>query len=151
MSTLEIILLSIVGTVAVAAIVAFLLLRHVKSEARRVMSRVSKLPWRAKLQLAVDLARDDRIPAGIRFLPPIMLLYLALPVDLIPDFIPFFGQLDDVVMLALGAGLILRFVPRQVIDERLTLLEESVALQRYKALPEPDVTTSRERGAPPLT
>src|SRR3954453_10710704 len=102
MSTLEIVLLAIVVVLFVCAIAAYLLMRSAKAEARRVMARVAKLPWRAKLQLAADLARDERIPVLLRLLPPAMLLYLALPVDLIPDFIPFFGQLDDVIMLALG-------------------------------------------------
>jgi len=123
MSTLEIVIVAIVVVLVAFSIAAWLLMRSAKAEARRVMVRVARLPWRAKLQLAADLARDERIPLGLRLVPPAMLLYLALPLDLIPDFIPFFGQLDDVVMLALGAGLLLRFVPRKVIDERLLVAE----------------------------
>jgi uncharacterized membrane protein YkvA (DUF1232 family) len=87
------------------------------------MGRVQRLPMRAKLRLVVDLARDERIPTGLRLVPPLMLLYLALPIDLIPDFIPVLGQLDDVVMLAIGAGVLLRFAPKWVIEERLLALE----------------------------
>jgi uncharacterized membrane protein YkvA (DUF1232 family) len=135
MSTLEIILIAIVVMLLVFTIAAWLLMRTAKAEARRVMVRVAKLPWRAKLQLAIDLARDERIPLKLRLIPPAMLLYLALPVDLIPDFIPFFGQLDDVVMLALGAGLLLRFVPRSVIDERLQVAESMFQSTRPLMLP----------------
>ncbi len=127
MSTLEIILVAIVVMVVLLGLAAWLLMRSAKGEARRVMKRVAKLPWRAKLQLAIELARDERIPLKLRLLPPFMLLYLALPVDLIPDFIPVFGQLDDILVLALGAGLLLRFVPRYVIDERLMAAEAMFA------------------------
>jgi len=50
-----------------------------------------------------------------------------------------------VIMLALGAGLLLRFVKRSVIEEHLADIEASVGISTYSSLPEPDVTTSQEQ------
>jgi uncharacterized membrane protein YkvA (DUF1232 family) len=122
-STLQIALIASVVLFVVLAVAGFFLARSAKGEARRLLGRVQRLPMRAKLQLAIDLMRDERIPTGLRLVPPLMLVYLALPIDIIPDFIPVLGQLDDVVMLAIGAGLLLRFAPRWVIEERLLALE----------------------------
>jgi uncharacterized membrane protein YkvA (DUF1232 family) len=122
-SNLEIALIATVVSLLLLAVAGFFLVRSANAEARRLMSRMQKLPMRAKLQLAVDLARDERIPTGLRLIPPLMLLYVSLPIDLIPDFIPFFGQIDDVVVLAIGAGLLLRFAPKRVIEERILALE----------------------------
>lgn len=43
--------------------------------------------------------------------------YAVSPIDLIPDFIPVLGYLDDVVLVPLGIALVLRLVPRQVMEE----------------------------------
>ena len=48
------------------------------------------------------LARDPAISRTRRALLFVVLAYLALPIDLIPDFLPVAGQLDDAVVLALG-------------------------------------------------
>jgi uncharacterized membrane protein YkvA (DUF1232 family) len=56
-----------------------------------------------------------------------LVLYIALPIDLIPDFIPLLGQIDDVVMISLGAALILKTMPQGVFEEHLSRLEEDAA------------------------
>src|SRR5262249_32641809 len=58
--------------------------------------------------LVSRLARDQRIPRARRVGLFRVLGYLALPIDLVPDFLPGIGQLDDAVVL----GLALRFVVR---------------------------------------
>ncbi len=46
------------------------------------------------------LARDDTLPPRIRRRLGLLLAYLALPFDLVPDFIPVLGYLDDVIVMA---------------------------------------------------
>jgi uncharacterized membrane protein YkvA (DUF1232 family) len=58
------------------------------------------------LVLVSRLARDERISRPRRAVLFLVLGYLALPIDLVPDFLPGIGQLDDAVVL----GLALRFV-----------------------------------------
>lgn len=54
------------------------------------------------------LARDPRVPRRSKLLLVFLVAYLALPFDLIPDFIPVLGQLDDALLVVL----VLRFVVR---------------------------------------
>ena len=46
-----------------------------------------------------------------------LLLYAASPIDIIPDFIPFFGMLDDIVIIAAGLWLVRRLIPDDVLAE----------------------------------
>lgn len=97
--------------------------RHSRPEERALVKRVIGLPIRRKLGLAVALAREPRIPLLVRAIPPALVLYLVTPIDLIPDFIPGLGHLDDVLILVAGVGLLLRFTPRHVLEEHVTRLE----------------------------
>lgn len=58
--------------------------------------------------LVSRLARDRRISRPRRVALLVVLVYLALPIDLVPDFLPGVGQLDDAVLLGLALRLIVR-------------------------------------------
>src|SRR5690242_1920650 len=58
--------------------------------------------------LVSRLARDKRIPRIRRAVLFIILGYLALPIDLVPDFLPGIGQLDDAVVLGLALRVVVR-------------------------------------------
>jgi uncharacterized membrane protein YkvA (DUF1232 family) len=81
------------------------------------------------------LLADPRIPRRRKSAIVVLLGYLALPFDLIPDFIPVAGQLDD----ALAVGLVLRLVLRSggpaLLDEHWPGPPESLALIRRLAFP----------------
>jgi len=85
--------------------------------------RVMALPWRAKAALFRRLLKDRRVPRWAKALLPALLLYLALPVDLIPDFIPVLGHLDDLLVVLLVAAVLLRAVPLEATEEHLNSLE----------------------------
>jgi uncharacterized membrane protein YkvA (DUF1232 family) len=63
------------------------------------------------------LATDRRVSRRRRWLVGATLLYLASPVDLVPDFIPVAGQLDDAVLVALVLRGVLRDAGREVVAE----------------------------------
>lgn len=52
------------------------------------------------LALLRDLMRDPDVPRRAKIAPALVLVYLALPIDLIPDFIPGLGHLDDALIVA---------------------------------------------------
>ena len=53
------------------------------------------------VRLVKGLATDPATPRGVRIRLTLLLVYLALPIDLIPDFIPALGYADDAVIVAL--------------------------------------------------
>lgn len=67
---------------------------------------------------AVWLAvRDSRTPLGARLFGLLIAAYALSPIDLIPDFIPILGLLDDVVLIPLGVWLFERMVPAALLAE----------------------------------
>ncbi|MGJ6961916.1 YkvA family protein [Streptosporangium sp. G11] len=52
------------------------------------------------LRLVAGLARDDSLPRGVRVRLWLLLGYLAMPIDLIPDFVPVLGYADDAIIVA---------------------------------------------------
>jgi hypothetical protein len=77
--------------------------------------------WARRLQgetLALYLAaRDRRTPWYARLLVAGIVAYALSPIDLIPDFVPVLGYLDDVILLPLGIALALRLIPAEVMAE----------------------------------
>lgn len=68
--------------------------------------------------LALSLAyRDPRTPWYARVWAAFVLAYAFSPIDLIPDFIPVLGLLDDAILLPLGITLALRLIPADVMAD----------------------------------
>lgn len=76
---------------------------------------------RDQLRLGWRLLRDERVP-GLKFaLPALLALYVASPIDPIPDFLLGLGQMDDLGVVVAGVFLLARVIPRlapaHVVDE----------------------------------
>lgn len=63
------------------------------------------------------VARDPRVPWYARLFVGLVVAYALSPIDLIPDFVPVLGYLDDLILIPLGIALALRMVPREVLDD----------------------------------
>jgi uncharacterized membrane protein YkvA (DUF1232 family) len=61
--------------------------------------------------------RDPRVPWYAKAVAVCVVGYALSPIDLIPDFIPVLGYLDDLVLIPLGIVLVLRIIPPAVMDE----------------------------------
>ena len=94
--------------------------RSVKGDLRK---RIMALRFRAKLAFGWRIFRDPNTPIVAKAVIPAVLAYLAMPLDIIPDFIPVIGQLDDLLVVAAGLGLVLLMTPRHVIEDHLRELE----------------------------
>ena len=84
--------------------------------------RVLKLTQRIKDPYALWLVlRDPRTPAYIRALAVglivLMCVYIISPIDIVPDYIPIAGWLDDVIIVPLVFVLLQRFVPQPIMAE----------------------------------
>ena len=73
-------------------------------------------------------ARDPRTPLAAKVLAAVVVAYALSPIDLIPDFIPVIGLLDDLVLLPLGIALVLRLIPPEVMAEGRAKAEAALAL-----------------------
>jgi len=120
---LLVIVLLALGLATLMGFAAWRLGARQDAEARSLMRRVARLPWRAKARLACALLRDGRVPFWLRAVIPALVLYLAMPIDLIPDFIPVLGHLDDVAVVVVAGGVLLRFTPRPVLEGHVARLE----------------------------
>ncbi len=61
--------------------------------------------------------RDRRTPWGVRILGVLIIAYALSPIDLIPDFIPIIGYLDELILLPVGLWILLKFIPEQVLSD----------------------------------
>jgi len=94
---------------------------------KQLARRLQALPNRSKLRLAWRLVRDRRMPVLVKAIIPALVAYLVMPLDIIPDFIPVIGQLDDLLLIALAVGVIFRFAPVDLLDEHIRRLEAEAA------------------------
>jgi uncharacterized membrane protein YkvA (DUF1232 family) len=62
-------------------------------------------------------SRDSRTPWYAKALAIAVLAYALSPIDLIPDFIPVLGYLDDLIIVPAGLALVLRLVPAEVLAD----------------------------------
>jgi uncharacterized membrane protein YkvA (DUF1232 family) len=61
--------------------------------------------------------RDPRVPWYTKALAALVAGYALSPIDLIPDFIPVLGYLDDVILVPLGIAIVIRLIPPEVMAE----------------------------------
>lgn len=80
--------------------------------------------WREKARslkrqtYAVYLAyKDPRVPWYAKALALVVVGYACSPIDLIPDFIPILGYLDDLILIPLGLNWVIRMIPSEVMAE----------------------------------
>jgi uncharacterized membrane protein YkvA (DUF1232 family) len=78
--------------------------------------------------LVKRLVQDPRVPRRRKLLLGLLGAYLALPFDLVPDFIPVAGQLDDAVVIALALRAVLRGGGPELIREHWPGPEGSLAV-----------------------
>lgn len=61
--------------------------------------------------------KDPRVPWYVKAFTLCVVAYAFSPIDLIPDFIPILGYLDDLILVPLGIMLALKMIPKSVIDD----------------------------------
>lgn len=84
-----------------------------------MLERLKKAAKRLKAELLAlgYAARDPRTPWYARAFALLVLAYALSPIDLIPDFIPVLGYLDDLLLLPAGLWLALRLIPPAVMAD----------------------------------
>ena len=95
---------------------------------RPTQSLVTLIPRLAKF--LYHLVRDPRVPWTVKAALAGLAAYLASPIDLIPDWIPGVGYLDDLLLLSFVASYVLAKVPPEVVREHWG--EDVEVLERLK-------------------
>ncbi len=62
-------------------------------------------------------ARDPRVPWYAKAMAGAVAAYALSPIDLIPDFIPVIGYLDDLIIVPLGIAVVVRLIPPAIMDD----------------------------------
>ncbi|WP_338472998.1 DUF1232 domain-containing protein [Niallia sp. XMNu-256] len=83
---------------------------------------ISKLKSKAKkvkqdIFVLVEAYKHPKTPLFVKLLSIIIVAYAFSPIDLIPDFIPILGYLDDIILIPLGIIIVLKLVPDDVLKE----------------------------------
>ena len=75
--------------------------RSIKKELRIIYLAYKRpdLPWYAKIAAILVVG------------------YALSPIDLIPDFVPVLGYLDDIILIPLGISLVIKLIPKEILDE----------------------------------
>ncbi|MEH7130541.1 YkvA family protein [Neobacillus drentensis] len=68
--------------------------------------------------------KDNRVPWYAKWVAICVVAYAFSPIDLIPDFIPVLGYLDDIIIVPLGISLALKLIPAYIIEENREKAEE---------------------------
>jgi uncharacterized membrane protein YkvA (DUF1232 family) len=77
---------------------------------------------------AIFLAsRDPRVPWAVKLLALAVAGYALSPIDLIPDFIPVIGVLDDLIIVPLGIWLVIALIPEDVMRETRAIASAAAA------------------------
>ena len=84
-----------------------------------MLEQLKKLAKQVKRELTIyrNIARDPRTPWLAKMLLLVAIGYVLLPFDLIPDWIPVLGVLDDILIVPGLVFLALKMVPREVSEE----------------------------------
>ena len=71
-------------------------------------------------------SRDPRTPLYVRVLAAGMAAYVLSPIDLIPDFVPVLGLVDELILVPAGVAVVVRLLPDEVVtDARIRALASS--------------------------
>lgn len=130
-----------IGLLIALIAIAIRLLR-VSRRGRRFLA----LPMRGKVTFGRTLLVDPGVPLPAKIVLSILVAYLAMPFDLIPDFVPVLGQLDD-AFIAFGAiAILILAIPRERFEAALRkaeLEDEARRIEVARDATEPSGPASR--------
>jgi uncharacterized membrane protein YkvA (DUF1232 family) len=100
------VLLSVLGGLLLLWLVLLVVLWRVRPDGLTISAALRLLP--DLVRLVRRLAGDRDLPRGVRVRLWLLLAYLLMPVDLVPDFVPVLGYADDAVVVALALRSVVR-------------------------------------------
>lgn len=95
----------------------FLLIAKLKNHAKRLKKEAYAL---------YIATRDPRVPWYAKVFMSLVLAYTFSPIDLVPDFIPVLGYLDDLILVPLGIALAIKMIPAQAMIDARQQVDDSL-------------------------
>ncbi len=101
-----------------------------------MLDRLKKWAQNVKRDIfALYLAsRDPRVPWYAKAMAALVAAYAFSPIDIIPDFIPVLGYLDDLILLPLGIVIVIRLIPEDVMADLRRQAEEKMLTRPRSAV-----------------
>ncbi|MCP5096193.1 MAG: DUF1232 domain-containing protein [Chloroflexi bacterium] len=81
--------------------------------------------WREiwqQIRLVYYLIKDPEVPFYLKLIPFTAVIYLLWPIDLITDFAPFFGQLDDLTALLVSSKVFVELAPQPIVAKHIDVI-----------------------------
>jgi uncharacterized membrane protein YkvA (DUF1232 family) len=125
-----------------AAVVAALIVGGRRQDARALAGFIPDC-----IVLFRRLLADDRVPRRRKLLLAALIAYLAMPIDIVPDFVPIAGQLDDAILVALALRSILRAGGPQLLREHWPGPQSSLNAINRLAYGSPEAIARRTSGS----
>jgi uncharacterized membrane protein YkvA (DUF1232 family) len=117
-----------------ALVVSLYLVGRRQAEPTRLRDALRLIP--DVVRLLRRLTADPTMPRGVRIRLTLLLVYLALPIDLVPDFIPVVGYADDAVVVAIALRSVARKAGVEAIDRHWPGTPEGLqAVKQLAGLP----------------
>ena len=128
-------LIGVVGGLLLCWLVLMAVLWSSRPDDLRLRELLRLLP--DVLRLVHRLAGDGRLPRGVRVRLWLLLVYLAMPIDLVPDFVPVLGHADDAIVVAMVLRSVVRRAGAAAIARHWPGTPDGLAaLRRASRLPE---------------
>lgn len=70
-----------------------------------------------ELFVLIEAYKHPKVPIYVKLIAILVIGYALSPIDLIPDFIPVLGYLDDIILVPLGISLVLKLIPSDILEE----------------------------------
>ena len=143
MNSWHIVLAAALATLVLyAAVVVALIVGGRRQDARALAGLIPDC-----IVLSRRLLADDRIPRRRKLLLAALIAYLAMPIDIVPDFVPVAGQLDDAIIVALALRSILRASGPQLLREHWPGPQSSLNAINRLAYGSPEAIARRTSGS----
>lgn len=127
---------ALAGLMLVYAVLLALLWRYARRHPDTVTMRDALRLLPDLLRLFRGLAADGTVPTGVRMRLVLLLVYLASPIDVIPDFVPVIGYADDALVVALVLRSVTRRAGPDALDRHWPGTPEGLrAVRRLAGLP----------------
>ncbi len=83
-----------------------------------------------KILLLFSAIRDKRAPWYAKALTGLVLVYIISPIDIIPDFIPVIGLLDEVILVPIALAVIFKLIPESVKESKQSVAINEIQKRR---------------------